>query len=160
MPLPHDEATARIMLDGLAVCCFNRRAQQWDVGFLRHNHHNHQMLLTIDGHPDSPVEFRPNEGQSITISTREGMSPYESHPNGYFGRDPIRDRRVLPTSIDEAENFRWIVDLENPADIDHGNGRLKKPGFLVTRTLIQHAVFYTARLPEKRLHRLLDTENG
>jgi len=38
MTLPHNEATATITVDGLAVCCFNKSANTWQFGFLHDPH--------------------------------------------------------------------------------------------------------------------------
>src|SRR3954447_27038762 len=124
MPLPHNTATAQIIMDGLAIDCFNRRRQLWQVAFLRHNDHNHRLILDIDGNADTPIEFRPKRGIIIRIETLQGISPYRDFPDGFFDKGPIRDRTRPPATADEAENFRWIINLEDPQSIGHGAGHL------------------------------------
>ena len=159
-PLPHDEATANLFFDGLGICCFNRQ-NVWEIGFLRDDNHDHQLILDIDGFPDMPMSIVDEPGVVIRIKTVGGISPHTQFPKGYFGSGTVTDRKKRPTSLDEAENFGWVIDLEKPGDIDHGAGHLTKPpGFPVTRTFIEKAVFYTESLPVKRLHRLFDSDDG
>jgi hypothetical protein len=159
-PLPHDEVTANLFFDGLGICCFNRQ-KVWEIGFLRDDHHDHELILDIDGHPDMPIRIEDEPDVVIRIKTVGGISPHTQFPKGYFGSGTVTDRKKRPATLDDAENFGWVIDLENPRDIDHGTGRLTKPaGFPVTRTFIENAVFYTESLPVKRMHRLFDSENG
>jgi hypothetical protein len=39
MSLDHNQATANLLLDGLAICCFNPWTRVWEVGYLRHPEH-------------------------------------------------------------------------------------------------------------------------
>ena len=166
MPLPHDDATANLVIDGLAICCFDKGTKdRWDVGFLRHKQHNHVLLLTIDGHPHPPIEFVDEKGTIIRIKTDQGVSPFNDFPLGFFDKGPISvdDRKKPPKDLDAAENFRWTINLEEPVlDIGHGKGKLLKPKSLsnMTRALIENAVFYTARRPLKTLLRLLNTDDA
>jgi hypothetical protein len=64
-----------------------------------------------------------------------------------------------PTTADEVENFRWIVDLEDPTDVPHGNVRLRKPSFPITRALLHDAVFYTSKISPKDLYLAPFTNN-
>jgi len=159
-PLPHDEATANLFFDGLGICCFNSN-KIWEIGFLRDDVHEHDLILDIDGHPDMPLPIEDEHGVVIRITTVGGISQQTDYPKGYFGSGSVTDRKKRPTSLEEAENFGWVIDLEKPGDIDHGTGHLTKPpGIPVTRTFIHDAVFYTASLPVKRTHRLLDSQDG
>jgi hypothetical protein len=161
MPLPHNTATARIKMDGLAISCFNRARQLWEVGYLRHNQHGHRLILDIDGNADTPIEFRSKRGIIIRFETIQGISPFRDFPNGFFDRGLIANRKVAPANQDESENFRWAINLEEPPpDIGHGRGHLVKSPFPVTRAFIQNAVLYTLDLPVNDLHRLLVSENG
>jgi hypothetical protein len=159
MTLPQNDATANLLIDGLAICCFNHTNQVWEVAFLRHNHHDHRLILDIDGDPNTPIEFLPKPGILIRIETVNGKSPV-GFPDGFFDMGHIPDRTQAPANSDEAENFRWAIDLENPNDIGHGPGHLVRPGFPVTRAFIHNAVFYTRVLNTKDLFRLLVSEDG
>jgi len=159
-PLTHDEATANLSIDGLAICCFNKGDKQWEVGYLHHPHHPHNLVLNIDGHPQTPISLA-SAFNVISIKATGGQSPFGKFPLGFFDKDPIANRKKRPKSIDEAENFRWAINLEEPpADIGHGSGHLHKPSFPVTRAFIEKAVFYTQTLPQKSLTRLFVGEDG
>jgi hypothetical protein len=165
MALSHDEATANLSIDGLAICCFNKSDAQWEVAYLHHPLHSHSLVLNIDGHPQAPLELPP-DFNVISIKVT-GKSPYGEFPKGFFGKnDPIANRKKRPKNIDEAENFRWAIDLEEPtADMGHGRGKLQPPRlngerFPVSRAFIEKAVFYTQTLPQKNLSRLFVGEHG
>jgi hypothetical protein len=165
MPLPHNSATATVIMDGLGICCFNHRRQFWEIGFLRHHHHNHELTLNIEGLLSEPIPFDPNDRDSvIRIETINGISPYKDFPDGFFGSGSVGDRTndLTQVSDDEKENFRWAINLEDPSDeMKQGKGKLVKPhGPGVTRAFIQNAVFYTKTLPKKNLFNLTISENG
>jgi hypothetical protein len=159
MPLPHNSATATVIIDGLGICCFNHRRQFWEVGFIRHTgpEHKHQLDLDIKDLVTMPID--PTD--TIRIETIGGISPFKDFPNGFFDY-PRPDRKLAETQMspDEKETFRWAVDLEDPSDIDHGTGHLTLPEFPVTRAFIQNAVFYTKKLPKNNLSRLFVSDNG
>jgi len=162
MPLPHNSATATVTIDGLGICCFNHRRQFWEVGYLRHDAHNHELALFID---EKRVDLDPvNRDFVIRIETINGISPYRDFPDGFFGSERVADRTKDPLQMsdDEKENFRWAVDLEDPWDeMKQGKGELFKPsGFKVTRAFISDAVFYTREIGPKDLFNLSMAENG
>ncbi|HSE19859.1 MAG TPA: hypothetical protein VLB46_22550 [Pyrinomonadaceae bacterium] len=162
MPLPHNSATAKVTIDGLGICCFNHRRQFWEVGYLRHDQHNHVLALEIDGNP-VPLESSGRDAV-IRIETLNGISPYRDFPDGFYGRERIADRTKNPAQMsdDEKENFRWAIDLEDPWDeMKQGRGNLFKPAsFAVTRAFISDAVFYTSLLAPTDLFNLPMAENG
>jgi hypothetical protein len=165
MPLPHNNATARLTMDGLGICCFNHRRQFWEVGYLRHDHHNHKLILGIEGALSTPITFDPSDRDVvIRIETINGISSYKDYPDGFFGHEPVADRTKDPTQMsdDEKENFRWAINLEDPLDeMKQGKGDLVKPsGFGVTRCFIANAVFYTRALGPKDLFNLSIGEDG
>jgi len=147
MTLPHNEATATIIIDGLAICCFNRRDKKWDLAFLHHpNPPAHRLILQVDGHREN----LPQVPGLLTFETVNGHFP-NGFPDGFFDNGPIRNRRVPPATPEEEENFRWVMDLEDPHDVNHGNVTLKKPRFPVTRAYVEDAVFYTSARSPKEL---------
>jgi hypothetical protein len=161
MPLPHNSATATVIIDGLGICCFNHRRQFWEVGYLRHNHHDHKLLLGIEDALSHPISIGPQD--IIRIETINGISFYKDYPDGFFGREPVQDRTKDASlmSADEKENFRWAINLEDPLDeIKHGAGRLMRPPYPVTRAFFENAVFYTQSLPRQDLYNLAETEDG
>jgi hypothetical protein len=108
-----------------------------------------------------PIRIEDEQGIVIRITTVGGSSPHTEFPKGYFGSGTVANRKKRPTTLEQAEDFGWVIDLEKPGDIDHGTGRLMKPaGFPVTHTFVEKAVFYTESLPVKRLHRFFDSQDG
>jgi hypothetical protein len=152
MTLPHHNATATITIDGLAVCCFNKPANKWEVGYLRHpNEPRHQMILQIED--EVAVEIAETV-REITIGATNPLTIPEA-PNGFFdpfGRRP--SRHSFPTTANELEDFRWIVNVQDPTDINHGNATLKRADFPVTRAFIHNAVFYSSRLASRPVYRV------
>lgn len=157
--LMHDDATANLIFDGLGICCFNSQ-KIWEIGFLRDDNHDHDLILDIDGYPNMPRPIVDEHGVVIRISAVGATSQHTDYPKGYYGSGSIADRKKRPTSLEQAEDFGWVIDLEKPGDIDHGTGSLTKPVYPVTRAFIENAVFYTQSRPTKRLHRLLEYEDG
>jgi|SRR6185503_15241385 len=165
MPLPHNNATATVIMDGLGICCFNHRRHLWEMGFLRHTQHDHKLTLHIKGVLSAPITFDPNDRDSvIRIETINGISPYKDFPDGFFGSEPVGNRKkeLTEMSVDEKENFRWAINLEDPSDeMKHGKGKLVKPhGSGVTRAFIAGAVFYTQQPGGKDLYKLTMSEDG
>jgi hypothetical protein len=159
MTLPHNNATARVTIDGLAICCFNRSENMWDVGYLHHDHVPlHTLILEI--RDEAPVTIPDPTAQITFTTTNPQTPPYPGSPNGFFdplGRRP--DRGDFPMTADDVENFRWIIDLEDQSDVPHGMVTLRRPGFLVTRTFIHDAVFYTSKLSPNELYLAPNTNN-
>lgn len=152
MTLPHNNATAKVTIDGLAICCFNRGANMWDLGYLHHDHQPpHSLILEIDNEPS--IDIPDPTAQIAFTTTNPQTPPYPGSPNGFF--DPLGhrpDRGSVPTNADEVENFRWIINLEDPTDVNHGNVTLRKPSFPITRAFIHDAVFYTSRISPNNLY--------
>jgi len=156
MILPHDDATAKVTIDGLAICCFNRPATKWELAFLHHRHTPaHLLFLQVEGHP---AKHLSETTRLITFETVNGRFP-SGFGDGFFDNGRIRNRRVEPATPEERENFRWVLDLEDPHDVNHGNVKLKKPNFPVTRAYIEDAVFYTTARSPKDLILVSDGED-
>ncbi|MFL6255151.1 MAG: hypothetical protein ACJ74T_09005 [Pyrinomonadaceae bacterium] len=159
MPLNHESATAKLLIDGLAICCFNPRARVWEVGYMRHPEHE----LGLDLGDGSDLRVIPREARVIRIETLKGKTPaYESEfPLGFFERGPVPDRKrdEAGMSTDEKENFRWAMNLDEGTDVPHGQIKLKPPPYPVTMAYISDAVFYAAALTAKNLFLLPLREN-
>lgn len=155
MTLPHNDATAALSINGIALCCFNRRKPRWEVAFLRHP--AHELLLTVTPPPEgvaTPIKI-PEGARQIRIKTKRGKRPDypHSHPGGFFDPGAI-DRKELPTDPDLRESFRWAIDL-NGAEVHHGKlRRLKKPPYPVTMVHVSDALFYTCSQAENKFYLL------
>jgi hypothetical protein len=122
---------------------------KWEVGYLRHA--DHLLILEIENEPSILI---PDTVRQIMIEAENPQTPtYPGEPNGFFSTEPRRLRTFVPTTADQLENFRWIVDLQDPADAGHGNATPKQGQLAVTRAFIHNAVFYTSRLASKEVIR-------
>jgi hypothetical protein len=162
MPLDHNQATAKVTVDGLALGCYNRGESKWDLACLHHPHFPlHNLILTIDGNlvALNPPPFRTSLIEFVAVSpnTPPGF------PNGFFDLGRVPDRKVDPAlgDADAAENFRWTVNLEDQGDIPHGQVTLRKPDppFRLTRAFIHNGVFYTTERSPKILLKAPFTTN-
>jgi hypothetical protein len=143
MPLNHDDATAKIKIDGLAICCFNKKERRWEVGVMRHDEHAF-ILRWADGHEALAV---PADARVVRIETENGETPdYDKEfSEGFFDAGPVgnRKRDAAGLTDDERENFRWAMNLDDGADVPHGTITIKRPPYPVTMVYISDAVFYT-----------------
>jgi hypothetical protein len=159
MTLNHNQATATLTIDGLAICCFNPTSHLWDLAFLHKDDDvkppcHHELKLQVRTHP--PIDL-PEPTNLITFETvnPQPLDYAVAYPHGFFDDGPITDRTQPPTTADELENFRWVLDLEEPHDTPGVNG-LKKPSVPPTRVFISNALFYTSAITPKNLYRFAD----
>lgn len=152
MSLDHETATANLLIDGLAICSFNERNHIWEVAYLRHPAHE----LGLDFGDESAIHRIPRNARVIKIETVRGQTPDYQHefPLGFFDRQPVPDRTRDPDDIstDEKENFRWAMNLDDGADVPHGQIKLKPPPYPVTMAYISDAVFYSAALTPRNMY--------
>jgi hypothetical protein len=143
MSLNHQDATAKIRIDGLAICCFNKKERLWEVGFMRHQEHE-LIIRWADGRQALAV---PAEARVIRIETENGETrDYDKEfSEGFFDAGPVGNRKRDPASMttEERENFRWAMNLDEGADVPHGTITIKPPPYPVTMVYISDAVFYT-----------------
>ncbi|MFL6332935.1 MAG: hypothetical protein ACJ754_06270 [Pyrinomonadaceae bacterium] len=153
MTLNHNQATAKVTVDGLALGCYNKDESKWDLAYLHHPHpplHNLGLLVDNDLIVTNPPPFRISLIEFVAVNPQ--TPNYPGSPNGFFDIGRIADRRVDPAPDDDAaENFRWTINLEDQGDVPHGNVQLKKPPFRLTRAFINNGVFYTTALSPKNL---------
>src|SRR5215211_627615 len=127
MSLDHQNATANLTIDGLAICCFNQKQARWEVGFMRHK--EHEFLLHLDNLKE-PIAI-PEDARIVRVETVQGKTPDygKEFPHGFFDLGPIdnRQRDVESFTLEERENFRWAMNLDEGADVPHGTITLKPP---------------------------------
>lgn len=136
-PLDHDNATATVSITGLALGCYNRATENYEVAFLRHDCH----ALTIevrkklpDG-DDSIMMYEIRDFQHrIFIDAENAVSP----------EDPIYTvgesfDRTTPEG--DPEDFRWVIDFDT--DFHNKNGvELQRPNIPVTEMYISKPRLY------------------
>src|SRR5258706_309351 len=151
MSLDHQNATANLLIDGLAICGFDARARVWKIAYLRHPEHE----LSLDRGDGKKLLTIPREARVIRIETLSGETPdYEvDFPLGFYdgGLVPDRKRDEATMTVSEKENFHWAMNLDEGVDVPHGRITLKPPPYPVTIAYISDSVFYAAELTSKNL---------
>ena len=140
-PLDHDNATATVSITGLALGCYNKSTQNYEVGFLRYDDHN----LTIE------VKKRLPDGDSVVmyelidhrhrifIDAENAVSPED--PIYTVGEDFDRTR----PQREDVEDFRWVIDFET--DLNGGEPvDLRPPTVPVTEMYMAKPRLYGDKL--------------
>ena len=158
-----NRVTAEFLIDGLAICCFNKD-KKWEVAFLRREDHKLTIKITRDQSPIDlqatglkadddgldPFRFRIANVQTIGISG--GLAAdYGTYPNGYFEEA----RFYKPSNIGNPKDFRWVINLQGNEDLP-GHGAIKaikKPESSsavksVTLATIENVILNTHQLTE------------
>lgn len=138
-PLDHPNATATVSITGLALGCYNKATQNYEVGLLRYDHHD----LTIevrkklpDG--DSVMMYEIKDFRHrIFIDAENAISPED--PIYTVGEDFDRTRLR-----GDAEDFRWVIDFETELN-DGEPVDLRPPTVPVTEMYIEKPRLYGDR---------------
>lgn len=130
--------TVSFGIEGLSVCCYNKRKNRWEMAFLRCPDHALRMTVTRGDKPKDSMMFDlPNDLKKIEIKTRYGLKP-DQFVIGTYG-DKF-DRRA---QNNDPKDFGWIVDFTSD-NIGHGKAKLKeRPDVDVTLATFKNATFYT-----------------
>ena len=149
MPLDHENATATVTISGLALGCYNKATQNYEVAFLRHECHVppdhppqfHALQIEVTkklpcGESKMMYEIRDNEHR-IFIDAENAVAPEDPI---YFVGDDYDDfnRKQL---VGDLEDFRWVVDFER--NLNGGEPiELKPPTCPVTEMYISKPRLY------------------
>src|SRR6185503_19973209 len=136
MPLPHQNVTARVSITGLALGCYNKATQNYEVGMIRQKTHT----LTIE------VKKQLPNGLSRMIFQTED-SQHRIFIDAENARVPDREIFTVGETLDrndrthDSEDFRWVIDFEmdlnGKAEVD-----LKPPKVPVTEMYISKPQLY------------------
>jgi len=138
MALQHENATAIVKVTGLALGCYNRNTDTWEVGFLRHEKH----VLTVEVtqsflHGESRLKFILGPDIRISIDTVNGISAPEPL---FLPPGPGIDRHQDPAT-QEMEDLRWVVDIER--ELNEGEPvELKAPEVPITQMFVSKPMLY------------------
>ena len=148
-PLPHGEATANLLIEGLSVMFFNDVARSWDVLFLRDEAHDFTLTIKGNGYRQKCPEKIDLKTSRIEISATKPIAPdWNQFPRGFWFRDPFGRR----SSSSHPEDFRWVVDLSSSELPLHVSVQLKRtPGKGLTRLNVGDVIFYTAARTDDEL---------
>ena len=135
-PLDHPNATATVSITGLALGCYNKCTQNYEVGFLRHDTHNLTIEVTKKlpyGESKMKYEIIDHEHR-IFIDAENAAAPED--PIFTVGEE--FDRTQPPENL---EDFRWVIDFDT--DMNDGNPvDLKAPDVPVTEMYISKPRLY------------------
>lgn len=156
--LPNSTATpvAKLLIDGLAVCCFDRRvlsARHWEVAFMRDSGHHFEIGVTEKTLEGSVVIAHdpytvPDSLVTLDITVDNGSNDhYSQYEEGYYCTDSTFDRDVSHNHND----FRWVVDFIGH-EVRHGEFDGLKPKSAypdradVTLLSVPNSLCYTEKL--------------
>ena len=122
-PLDHDNATATVSITGLALGCYNKATENYEVGFLRHECH----ALTIEVKKklpfgdDSIMMYEIKDFQHrIFIDAENAVSPEDPIYTVGGKNFPRKELRG------DLEDFGWVIDFDR--DFNNGNQvKLERP---------------------------------
>lgn len=138
------EATATVVIKGLAIAKYNHEQSKWEVTFLRDcGHYPNIRIRELNRESgrlvNSLKKYEIQEGDtiSITVTTPRGDNPRRYVTGGTFRRDdPSHDEQDL----------RWMLDIDQL----HGKKTRRKANPIATNLLsISNGCFYTASRTRK-----------
>lgn len=135
-PLDHDNATATVSITGLALGCYNKSTQNYEVGFLRHTCHALTIEVKKKGNGEDSVmlyEIKDHQHR-IFIDAENAVSPED--PIYTVGDD--FDRTNLHRDL---EDFRWVIDFETELN-DGAPVELRPPTVPVTEMYVSKPRLY------------------
>src|SRR6185369_8514850 len=104
-PLDHANATATVLITGLALGCYNKATENYEVGFLRYKCHN--LVIEVKkklAGEESIMKYEIIDHQHrIFIDAENAVSP--EFPIYTFGDERL-DRKQ-PNH--DREDFRWVI---------------------------------------------------
>jgi hypothetical protein len=138
-PLDHPNATATVSITGLALGCYNKATQNYEVGFLRYD--DHDLTIEVrkklpDGDSVMMYELKDSRHR-IFIDAENAVSPED--PIYTVGEDFDRTRLR-----GDAEDFRWVIDFETELN-DGEPVDLRPPTVPVTEMYIAKPRLYGDR---------------
>jgi hypothetical protein len=135
-PLDHDNATATVSITGLALGCYNKSTQNYEVGFLRHDNHDLtiEVKKKLDGEESVMLYQIIDHQHRIFIDAENAVSPRD--PIYTVGEDFDRTR-----TDHDPEDFRWVIDFET--ELNGGNEvELQPPDVPVTEMYVSKPRLY------------------
>jgi len=135
-PLDHANATATVSITGLALGCYNKATQNYEVGLIRQNTHT----LKIEVKKQTPA------GLSRIIYQIEDFAHriFIDAEDAAVPEDPIYTIGEALNRNDQGhdqEDFRWVIDFE--VDLNEGaEVDLKAPSVPVTEMYISKPRLY------------------
>lgn len=159
MPLDHTKANVTISLAGIGISRPHKR-NQYEIAFLKCDRHN--LVLDIEEIELDPVTRSPlrsclkphslrlDEDISIDVVYPDhgGSLQFQRGVSTYMGGefDRLRDKG-------DAEDFRWIVDLEGP-EFHNRKLRVKNLSELMPTVFISNGILYTKQKTDEAFARI------
>ena len=138
-PLEHEDATAIVSITGLALGCYNKATQNYEVGFLRHDCHALKIEVKKKlrrGESVMMYEIKDNRHR-IFIDAVNCVAPQD--PIYFVGDDYEDFDRTQLTG--DREDFRWVVDFDR--NLNEGSPvEIQRPNVPVTEMYISKPRLY------------------
>lgn len=135
-PLNHAEATAMVSITGLALGCYNKATQNYEVGLIRQNTHTLRIEVKKQlaaGHSRMVYEIKDSQHR-IFIDAENAVVPDPA----IFTVGDTFDRNDREHN---HEDFRWVIDFEKDLNGDRPVN-LKPPEVPVTEMYISKPQLY------------------
>jgi hypothetical protein len=159
MSLDHSEANVTFSIAGLAIARPHHR-NQYEIGFLKCDRHNLSLdIQEIEVNPVTGVplhsclrhhSLRLDEDISIDVvyPDKDGCLQFQRGVSTFMGDefDRLRDRG-------DAEDFRWVADLEGP-EFHNRKLRVKSLSELVPTLFISNGILYSRQKTEEAFARV------
>jgi hypothetical protein len=165
--LDHSKANVTLSIGGLALACINgQKRNRCEVGILRCDRHKPILdIQRIELHPKSRkplhsslVPHSLNLDEDIVIDVEHGDGAEIAHCKRGVYTYTRRDFDRLDDSGD-AEDFRWIADLEGPEFYDR-RLKIKRRSELKPVIFISDGILYTSQKTEEVFARVLANDDG
>ncbi|HWX41689.1 MAG TPA: hypothetical protein VN345_11115 [Blastocatellia bacterium] len=165
--LDHSKANVTIAIGGLALACINgQKRNRCEVGILRCDRHKPILdIQRIELHPKSRkplhsslVPHSLNLDEDIVIDVEYGDVAEVSHCKRGVSTYTRRDFDRLDDTGD-AEDFRWIADLEGPEFYDR-RLKIKRRSELKPVIFISDGTLYTSQKTDEVFARVLASDEG
>jgi hypothetical protein len=138
------EATATVVIKGLAIAKYNHEQSKWEVTFLRDcGHYPNIRIRQLNRESGRLVaslrsyEIQEGDSISITVTAPHGDNPRRYVNGGIFRRD---------NASHDEQDLRWMMDIDQL----HGKKTKRKANPIATNLLsISNGCFYTASRTKK-----------
>lgn len=107
MGLQHDDATATVLVTGLALGCYNPSTQNWEIGLIRQPRHRLTIKVVKQTETGSSwMRFQLDDQHRIFVDSQKAIAP----DSPFYTVGATLDRK---DEDHDHEDFRWVIDFEN-----------------------------------------------
>src|SRR5438128_7608860 len=159
MPLDHSKANVTISVAGIAISRPHKR-NQFEIGFVKCERHNLVLdiqKIELDAETRSPIcsSLKPHSHRldediliDVVYPDKDGSLQFQRGVSIYQGSefDRLNDKG-------DAEDFRWVGDLESP-EFHHQKLRIKNLSEFAPTLFISNGILYTKEKTDEAFARV------